>query len=104
MKRKCSGAYREGGVEGEGGATDTPFMDTVSFHGKIKSPFPYNFKMNVVTFEKKSNNKILNSKLTQTKYHCKYVWTNNKKLKRKTVIINSLYIIRIFSSLKNCSE
>ena len=35
------------------------------------------------------------------KYHCKYVWTDNKKCKRKAVIINSLYTFRVFSSLRN---
>ena len=40
---------------GRGGvATDTPFMGTVPFHRKIKSPFSYDNKIDVVTFEIKS--------------------------------------------------
>ena len=40
-------------------ATDTPFMERVPFHRKIKTHFSY--KINVATFEK-INNKVLNSK------------------------------------------
>ena len=33
-------------------ATNTPFMETVPFHRKIKIPFSNNTKINVATFEK----------------------------------------------------
>ena len=78
--------------------SDTSFMETVSFHRKIKSPFSYNNKINVVTFENKKN-KVLNSKKIQT---INGVSLYNKKRKRKIVIINSLYTVRVFSPLKYC--
>ena len=38
------------------------------------------------------------------KHHCTYVWADNKKMKKKPVVINLLYTMKVFSYFKKCSE